>query len=196
MAYYFGLEFPVTRRSFLKRSALAGGALLLAPAIEGCDAQQTMVFLLQEMQNDWQAVDSAAGGNLPTKVNEYFNDAIQAVKAWKVGTAGQDVVQALQLLNSVVIPLIPVLTPEVQILAQILLGSIINIIEYVDPSATPTPPSVTLMASLDRTIVNAKYAAISGSFPGGARKGKYRASKDAKAIKADFETRWNAAKKS
>jgi hypothetical protein len=190
----------MNRRQFGK--LITGGAAFLAVGgltltTAGCNAQDTIVLLLNEMETDWQAWYNATGGTMPANIQKYFAAAVAAVQGWKAGSPSQDVVQALQLLSAVIVPLIPTLTPAEQALAQVVLGTVINLIEFIDPSAAPVPASSNLSSAFGAASVisKAKYAAIDGSFPGGASKGRRTAWEDAKSMKKDFETRWKVATK-
>ena len=186
----------LTRRKFLGQTLAVGAVGVIGiPELTGCDfsAQSVIVALLNEIETDWTAFEVAAGKSLPASIQADFSAAVTAIKNWTPGTPGQDVVQALLVLQNGVVPLIPILTPLEQVAAQVVLGSIINIIELLDPSAVPTSstsPVAAQMASTSSLIIaKAKVAAVGGSV-----KGKAITRGNVEKIKKDFEARWKSVK--
>jgi hypothetical protein len=127
----------MNRRRFLATSA-AVAVMPTTIILTGCDAQQTLVTLLNEMSAAYQGL--ATIFNLPSSstITQAFQNAVAAVKGWVPGTPAQDVVQVLQILANDVAPLLSGIVNPVFIAAgQFLLNSIVNLIEDLDPNATP-----------------------------------------------------------
>jgi hypothetical protein len=158
----------LSRRTFFKGAAAGGAVLAFSPSIllTGCDVQDALIALLSELQTDWQAFAAASGTSIPAPVLSAFANAISAAKNWVPGTVAQSIVQALQLVSADVIPLIPILTSIQQAEAQLVLGTIINLIEYFDPKATPGPEGQKNLAVHADVVANARVAAIGGSVKG------------------------------
>lgn len=136
----------MNRREFGK-STLAFAALASLPMLEGCNDQQTIATLLAEMQTALTALETELGKVLPPTVLAAFNAAIGAVKSWVPGTPAQDVVQVLQDLSTAIAAFagITPLTGVEAAAVQIVLGTVINIIDLIDPAAVP--PVVTAAAT-------------------------------------------------
>lgn len=185
------------RRRFLIVSSTGTAALLASGStflLTGCNTQSVLAGLLAEMETDWQAFETAEGNTLSTEIQNAFAAAVSAVNNWKSGSPVQDVVEALQLIDDDVVPLIPTLTPTEQALAQIVLGSIINIIEFVDPSAAPTSAHVSLTPTHLMVISTAMRLAAKGHVGPATTFGtSWQAERAARKIKDDFEGRWKIA---
>ena len=135
------MEF--TRRQFGKGtlaiigySALGGSTLLL----DGCNDQATIAALLNEMLTAWSSLETTLGKVLPSNIATLFQEAVTAVQNWKSGTPAEDVIQVLQALASAIGTigtLIPGMTAIEAAAVQIILGTVINIIELIDPAAVP-----------------------------------------------------------
>lgn len=183
------------RRRFLVLGARCGAGVLISGAIiplTGCDIQSEIIALLNEMQTDWQSFATAAGQSVNPIIKNAFSAAVTAVTNWKPGTAAQDVVEALQVLDSDILPLIPVVTPLEQALAQVVLGSIINLIELIDPNANPVSAvsmGVATQAHDSHIIENARVGAIGGSV-----KGEKVTRSAVGKIRSDFGRRWKLVK--
>lgn len=182
----------ISRRTFFKGAAVGGAVLAVAPMslLTGCDVQDELVGLLSELQTTWQAFATASGTTIPTPVQTAFADAIAAAKAWTVGSAAQSVVEALQLVSADVVPLIPILNSTEQALVQIVLGTIINLIEYFDPNATPVPAGQPTSSAHAAIIANARIAVI-----GGTQKGQKVSVSGLRKIKHEYEAKVKALKK-
>jgi hypothetical protein len=165
----------MNRRDFGKGTlALAGIAALGLPVLTmtGCSAQGTIAALLNEMETAWAALLAATGKVLPASIQADFAAAVAAVKAWKAGTPAQDVVEALQILANDVAPLVP-MTPLEAAAVQVILRTIVNIIEEIDPAAAPAQAAKKLARKNAANVVN-----------------PLNSDKEARRIKATFESDW------
>jgi hypothetical protein len=178
----------MTRRTFGKRTLAvvafqaAAGSLMVA-LLTGCSDQTTVAALLNEMITAWTSLETSLGKAVPANIAALFAQAVAAVQAWKVGTAAQDVVQVLQDLSVAVGAVgqaIPGMTAIEAAAVQIILGTIVNIVELIDPSAVP-PVVVAGQARMAREAV--KGASVPQKH---FRQGQIPAS----ALKKQFEVEW------
>jgi hypothetical protein len=172
----------MTRRHFGKITVMAASASTLGLGLTGCTIDQTTIAaLLNEMITAWQSIETALGKAVPANVVALFTQAVNDVKAWVPGTPAQDVIQVLQDL-SVAVGALGSLTPITAIEAagiQIVLGTIINVIELIDPAAVPAT-TITAQAKMLKTGPPVPQQHF--------RQGQITA----KALKAQFEAEWLA----
>ena len=132
----------MNRRNLLKTGLKLYAALMITSAaflLTGCFDQTVVAALLGEMSTAWQGFETALGRSLPASVTTAFTTAIAAVKAWVPGTPAQDVVQVLQILSTAIGSFVGVgsLTGLEAAAVSVILGTIVNIIEIIDPNAVP-----------------------------------------------------------
>lgn len=162
---------------------VGGGSLALATfPLAGCSDQTTTAALLAELSTTLTAFFTDLGKVLPASITTAFTNAVAAVKAWVPGTSAQDVVQVLQDLSIAVSGFASV-TPLTAVEAaalQLVLGTVVNIIELIDPSAVPpTVPAISAaLAHAGHLSVPQKHF----------RRGEIPAS----TLKKQFETSWLA----
>jgi hypothetical protein len=142
----------ITRRQALQHLAIACAACSVG--LTGCFSidQTTIAALLSEMVSAWQALETALGKVIPTNIANLFAQAIAAVKAWVPGTPVQDVIQILQDLSTAVGGLSGIgLTALETAAVQIVLNTIINVIELIDPASVPAT-ALTAQARFKRSV--------------------------------------------
>jgi hypothetical protein len=149
----------LTRRQFgkgtlaiLGATAMGGSTLLL----EGCNDQTTIAALLNEMLTAWSSLETALGKAVPANIATLFQQAVTAVQNWKSGTPAQDVIQVLQDLSLAIGDIgavVPGMTAIEAAAVQIILGTIINIIELIDPAAVPATV-LTAQKAMTHAVVN------------------------------------------
>lgn len=175
----------MNRRSFLRNSSLAALAVSL-PALEGCNTQSVLLGLLNEMQTGWVALEAALGKTVPPSVIAAFGAAVNAVKGWVPGTPIQGVVEALQILSNDVSPLLAGAFPLEVAAADVVLGTIVNLIEFFDPNAVPPVAGAALAHSLTyKPAQTVKITALNS----------WAADSAVRKAKADFDAKWKALKK-
>lgn len=141
----------MNRRDFIRAgaaTAAAGSTLLLT----ACSPQQTIAMLLSELETSWASLETDLGKALPAKVTSLFNQAVLDVRSWVPGTAAQDTVQVLQDLSAAIGAIGTTLGPLTALeaaAAQLILGTVVNIIEDIDPAAVPpvTGAAVTALSA-------------------------------------------------
>jgi hypothetical protein len=175
----------MNRRSFLRNSSLAAVALT-TPLLQGCKAQSITVALLNEMETAWAGLDAILGKPLSPAIQADFAAAIAAVNAWVPGTPIQNVVQALQVLSNDVAPLLASTFPVEVAAAEVVLGTIVNLIEFIDPASVPPVAATALAQANVKTYVRAPQVS-SFNFK------TYAAQKAVEAAKAKFEKDWKSA---
>lgn len=171
-----------SRRDFLRGTISLSALAVVGPSmlmLEGCNDQNTIALLIEELSSSWAALETALGKSLPSSITNLFNDAVAAVKNWKPGTPVQGVVQVLQDLAAAVGDITNVI-PGMNALeaagASIILNFVINIIEDIDPAAVPPAANV----SLNRLIVKAAHPnlsprhILSGEVSGGQLRKQFR----------------------
>jgi hypothetical protein len=176
----------MNRRSFLRNTSLAAVALTLPLMLTGCTGQTITIVLLSELLTAWTGFEAALGKTVPSSVTAAFNAAIAAVNAWVPGTPIQDVVQALQVLSNDVAPLLASAFPVEVAAAEVVLGTIVNLIEFIDPASVPPVAATALAQANVKTYVRASQVS-SFNFK------TYAAQKAVEAAKAKFEKDWKAA---
>jgi hypothetical protein len=126
------------------------------------------------METAWAALLAAAGKVLPQSFQNDFAAAVTAVQGWKTGTPAQNVVSVLQILANDVAPLVP-MTPIEAAAVQVVLRTIVNLIEEIDPSAVPSAASAKLARRNAAQLVS-----------------PLNTKSEAKRLKANFESDWTA----
>jgi hypothetical protein len=150
------------RREFLKSAAIGAAMISVVPAtltLTGCSAQSETTALLNELETAFTSFETTLGKAVPVSVTNAFAAAIAAVKAWVPGTASQSVVEALQLLSTSVLPLLAGVVNPIEIAAgQLVLGTVVNLIELIDPAAVPPVATAALRSHVvvaQITVTNA-----------------------------------------
>ena len=176
-----------SRRQFLKLSAtgLAVAVLPSTALLTGCNTQSVLIGLLNEMQTAWTALAAALGTTVPSTVSSAFGAAVNAVKAWVPGSAVQDVVQALQILSTDVAPLLSGAFPVEVAAGEVVLGTIVNIIEFLDPASVPPVASAALVQAKSHTYKPAAKLTVVAL-------NSHAAEVAIRKAKADFEVKWQA----
>ena len=139
----------MNRRDFIDgaATAAAGSTLLLT----ACSPQQTIAMLLST-ETSWASLETDLGKALPAKVTSLFNQAVLDVRSWVPGTAAPDTVEVLQDLSAAIGAIGTTLGPLTALeaaAAQLILGTVVNIIEDIDPAAVPpvTGAAVTALSA-------------------------------------------------
>jgi hypothetical protein len=140
-------EKSMDRRLFMKGASSIGALACIASGVTGCDDQTTIALLLGELSTAWQGFETGLGKALPANIIQLFTDAENSVRNWVPGTPAQDVVQVLQDLANAVADIeavLPGITALEAAAASVILNTVVNIIEDIDPSAVPASASVSL----------------------------------------------------
>jgi hypothetical protein len=165
---------------------VGGGSLALATfPLAGCSDQTTTAALLAELSTTLTAFFTDLGKVLPASITTAFTNAVAAVKAWVPGTSAQDVVQVLQDLSIAVSGFASV-TPLTAVEAaalQLVLGTVVNIIELIDPGAVPAVATTAMAAIVMRVPLPAPPP----------QKHFKRGEISASTLKKQFEAEWLAA---
>lgn len=116
------------------------GTLPVAAPMTGCNTS-TVAALVTTLGNASASIAALEGDSaLAATLQKDTAAAAAAVANWKQGTPAQDVVQALQLVQAdlSLFPLTSVYAP----LIDLALGTVVSIIEIVDPNAVPVTANV------------------------------------------------------
>lgn len=176
----------MNRREAVKLLVMAAGVSSLGLAT-GCNDQTVIAGLLTEMESAWQALETSLGKTLPANISDLFAKAVTAVQGWVPGTAVQGVIEVLQDLSTVlgdVEQYIPSLTALEAAAAQIILGTVINLIEIIDPAAVPTAAMIGSKRLRAKLLAIAKTTAPQKHFRAGEIKPEV--------LKKKFELEWSS----
>src|ERR1700722_1557862 len=160
-------------------------AIAVLPSLEGCTAQSITVALLNELLTAWTALEAALGKTIPSSVTAAFGAAVNAVNSWVPGTPIQNVVQLLQDLSSDVAPLLSGAFPIEVAAGEVVLGTIVNLIELIDKNAVPPVATTALAQSPSKTYVQAAQV-NTFTFK------SFSAEKAVRQTKITFEKNWKA----
>lgn len=174
-----------SRRTFMKgiTTLVAVAAMASSFLLTGCHDQSTLALLIGEMSTAWQALETALGKTLPASIVKLFSDAQSAVQGWIPGTPVQSTVEALQALVTALTGIqavIPGMTALEAAAATVVLNTVINIIEDIDPGAVPPSVNAAVAKLAARASVPVTQKHI--------RKGALRAS----ALRSQFSLQWTA----
>jgi hypothetical protein len=173
----------MNRRDFVRAGtaiAIAGPTLLMT----GCSPQATIAVLLSELQTSWASLETDLGKAMPASVTTLFTQAITIVKNWVPGSPAQDAVEALQALSTAIGGIGTILGPLTAIeaaAAQLILGTVVNIIEDIDPASVP-PIAGTAAAALKAHAATAGLKVPVAHFTKG--------SVNPRVLKDTFERQW------